>query len=356
MTSLGVGVVGCGTISRVYLRNGPRLDGLHFVACTDAVAEAAERTAADHGLDACATTQDLLDHPGVEVVLCLTPPDWHAEIALQAIAASRHVYTEKPLATSVEGAREVLAAAQTAGVKVGCAPDTFLGAGIQTLRAAIDDGAIGTPALAQLRLLGRPPETWHPAPAFLYAELAGPLLDIGPYGVATAVELVGPVRRVTGIGRRARDTGVIAVGPLAGTTFPIAEPTRVSAVLEHASGVLTTLTTSFDVDGPARHGVEVQGSDGTLLGGDPNGFDGPAILRRRGQEDEPLPLVSEWRDNARGLGLQDLCRAITEGTPQRASGARGLHVVEVLLGIRESVSAGRPTEIAGHGTRYSGET
>jgi predicted dehydrogenase len=340
VSSLGVGLVGCGNISAVYLRNAPRLDGLHFVACTDVAPAAAERVAREHGLDACGSLEELLAHPAVDVVLCLTPPDWHAEIALEAIAAGHHVYTEKPLATSVEQARRVLDAAAAAGVLVGCAPDTFLGAGIQTLRTAIADGAIGEPAVAQVRLLARPPEVWHPSPAFLYAELAGPLLDIGPYAVATVVELIGPIRRVTGLATKTRDAGVIATGPNAGTAFPIVEPTRVSAVLEHNSGVLTTLTASVDADGPARHGVEIHGSAGTLLGGDPNGFDGPVTLRRRGADDEELALVSQWRDNARGLGLEDLCRAVRDGTPQRASGALGLHVVEVLLAIRDSAASG----------------
>jgi predicted dehydrogenase len=340
VTELGVGLVGCGTISKVYLRNAARLDGLRFAACTDVDAAAAERAAREYDLALCAGLDELLARPDVDVVLCLTPPDWHAGVALEAIAAGRHFYTEKPLATSVEQARAVTDAAAKAGVLVGCAPDTFLGAGIQTLRAALKAGAIGEPAVAQVRLLARPPEGWHPSPAFLYAELAGPLLDIGPYAIATMAELVGPVRRVTGLAVRARDEAVIATGPNAGTSFRIAEPTRVSAVLEHASGVLTTLITTYDADGPARHGVEIQGSGGTLLGGDPNGFDGPVILRRRDRDDEELELVSEWRDNSRGLGLQDLCRAVTDGTPQRASGALGLHVVEVLLAIRDSASSG----------------
>jgi predicted dehydrogenase len=185
-------------------------------------------------------------------------------------------------------------------------------------------------------MLARPPESWHPSPAFLYAELAGPLLDIAPYGVATAVELVGPVRRVTALASRPRASGRTA----AGVDFPIAEPTRVAAVLEHDAGVLTTLATSFDADGAARHGIEVSGSAGTLVGGDPNTFDGPVVVRRCDAEDEPLELVSEWRHNARGLGLQDLCRAVRDGTPQRASGALGLHVLEVLLAVRDSARDG----------------
>ncbi len=339
MTALGVGMMGCGNVSAQYLPNGPRLDAMRFVACADLDHAAADRVAAAYGLEAC-SPEELPARPDVDVVLCLTSPDSHADVALRAIAAGKHLYTEKPLATSVERARDVLDAAAAAGVLVGCAPDTFLGAGIQTVKAAIDAGAIGTPALVQVRMLGTPPETWHPSPAFLYADLAGPLLDIGPYGVTTAVELVGPVRRVTALAARPRETARIASGPQAGTDFPIVEPTRVGAVLEHDGGVLTTLVASFDVDAPARHGIEVSGSGGTLLGGDPNGFDGPVVVRRANAVDEPVELVSEWRDNARGLGLQDLCRAVRDGTPQRASGARGLHVLEVLLAIRESSREG----------------
>jgi predicted dehydrogenase len=333
VTELGVGLIGCGNVSGQYLPNGSRLDGLRFVACADLDRRAAERAGAEWDLAVCAP-DELPAQPDVDVVLVLTPPDTHADLALAAIAAGKHVYTEKPLATSVARAREVLDAADAAGVLVGCAPDTFLGAGIQTVKAAL--GRIGTPALAQVRMLARPPEVWHPSPAFLYADLAGPLLDIGPYGVATAVELVGPVRRVTALASRPRASGTT----LGGVEFAIAEPTRVAAVLEHDGGVLTTLAASFDVDAPARHGIEVSGSAGTLLGGDPNTFDGPVVLRRLGAEDEPVGLVSAWRHNARGLGLQDLCLAVRDGTPQRASGALGLHVLEVLLAIRDAARDG----------------
>jgi predicted dehydrogenase len=344
MSALRVGVLGCGTISDAYLRNGGRLDAVRFVACADIDPAAARRLAGAYELEACEPAA-LLARADVDVVLCLTPPDSHAAIALQAIAAGKHVYTEKPLATSREDARRVLEAAAAAGMLVGGAPDTFLGAGLQTVRAALRRGAIGTPSLAEVRLLAGPPERWHPSPAFLYAELAGPLLDLGPYAVAAAVELLGPIRRVTALAARPREEGEIVTGPRAGTRFAIQEPTRVTAVVEHDAGVLTTVMTSFDADGPARHGVVVHGSAGTLLGGDPNGFDGPVILRRDHEPDEELPLVSDWRDNARGLGLDDLCRAVRDGTPQRASGALGAHVVEVLLGIRDAAHTGRAVEI-----------
>jgi predicted dehydrogenase len=333
VTELGVGLIGCGNVSSQYLPNGPRLEGLRYVACADVDPAAADRAADEWDL-ARSTPAELVARDDVDVVLCLTPPDTHADVALSAIAAGKHVYTEKPLATSVVRGRAVLDAASAAGVLVGCAPDTFLGAGTQTAKAAM--AAIGTPAIVQVRMLARPPEVWHPSPAFLYADLAGPLLDLGPYAVSTAVELVGPVRRVTALASRPRASGTT----LSGAAFPIAEPTRVAAVLEHDGGVLTTLAASFDADAPARHGIEISGSDATVLGGDPNTFDGPVILRRRDAEDEPLTLVSEWRHNARGLGLQDLCHAVRDGTPQRASGALGLHVLEVLLAIRDSAGTG----------------
>ncbi|WP_037495901.1 Gfo/Idh/MocA family protein [Solirubrobacter soli] len=327
---MNIGLVGCGKISGIYLDNAPRLDGVRFVACTDVDAARAQEVASERGIRAL-TAEELLTDPEVEVVLCLTPPDYHAEVMLQAISAGKHVYTEKPLATSVDDARWVLSQAAGAGVLVGSAPDTFLGAGIQTIKKAIDDGVIGEPAVAQIRLLAGPPERWHPSPAFLYAELSGPLMDLGPYAVATALELFGPVAQVTALATMPRTSGVT----LSGTEFPIQEPTRVAGVLAHESGVITTITTTDDANGPARYGVEVHGLDGSLLGGDPNTFDGPVILARRGELDQTLPLVSRWNENSRGLGLEDLCRAVRDGTPQRASGERGLQVVETLLEMRD---------------------
>jgi predicted dehydrogenase len=344
VSELGVGVVGCGTISHAYLRNGPRLEHVRYVACTDLDPAAAERVAQEYGLEAC-SSDELLARDDVDVVLCLTPPDSHADVALQAISAGKHVYTEKPLATSVEAGRAVLAEAEAAGVRIGSAPDTFLGPGIETVRKALEDGVIGTPSVAVARMLAGPPEDWHESPAFLYADLAGPLLDIGPYAVATAAQLFGPVLRVAALAARPREEGVIAGGPRAGTSFPIVEPTRVNGVLEHASGVLTTLIATFDADGAAQHGIEIHGSDGTLLGGDMNTFHGPVIVRRPKQEDEEIELVEGPTDNARGLGLESLCSAVLEGTEQRASGALGLHVLEILLAVRTAAAERRTVDL-----------
>jgi predicted dehydrogenase len=308
---MNVGRVGRGNISEIYLANAPRL-GFDVVAIADVDPARAPLT-----------PDELLARDDVEVVLCLTPPDTHAELGLKAIAAGKHFYTEKPLATSVQAARAVLDAARAAGLLVGCAPDTFLGAGVQTLKANLD--RIGTPAVAEIRLLHRPPEVWHPNPAFLYADLAGPLMDVGPYPVSVAIELFGPITNVAGLATKSRETGTT----LSGETFPIMEPTRVAGVLEHETGVLTTVLMTFDAHRPLAHSVAIHGSEGSLLGGDPNGFDGPVTLNG-----EALEPVNPWRDNARGLGLQDLCRAIQDGTPPRASGERGLMVLETLLKLR----------------------
>ena len=306
-----VGLIGRGNISAVYLANAERF-GYEVVAIADADPSRADLT-----------PDELLARDDVEVVLCLTPPDTHAEIGLKALAAGKHFYTEKPLATSHDHATAVLMAAEKAGRLVGCAPDTFLGAGVQTLKANLH--RVGTPAMAEIRLMHRAPESWHPNPTFLYAELSGPLMDVGPYPVSVAIELFGPVRDVVGLATKAREVGTT----LSGDTFPIYEPTRVAGVLQHESGVLTTVLMTFDAHGPAEHAIAVYGDRGTLLGADPNGFDGPVSFNG-----EPLELVSEFRDNARGLGLQDLCEAIEHGTPQRASGARGLQVLETLLKLR----------------------
>ena len=313
VTPLGVGVIGCGTISAVYLRNGSRFDSFRYVACADVDPAAAERAAREHGLEAC-TPDELLARPDVDVVLCLTPPDWHAEVALQAIAAGKHVHTEKPLATSVDGR------ARGAGGRRGRRRARRRGAR-HVPRPGHGDAArrrwsgarSGEPAVADVHLLAGPPEAWHPSPAFLYADLAGPLLDLGPYGVTAAVALLGPVRRVCALATRPRSEGRIASGPSAGTAFPIAEPTRVGAIMEHATGVVSTLTTSYDAAGAARHGVVVYGSEGTLLGGDPE------PLRRARPAAQPRAARRGAAAPARLDGQRARARA-RRSLPRRAGG------------------------------------
>ena len=243
---VGVALVGCGTISDEYLRNLTSFGDLEVLFCADIDLSRAKRQADKYGVPAAGDTGQALSHPGVEIVVNLTIPAAHASVSLAAIAAGKHVWTEKPLALDVASGRSLLDAASAARVLVGCAPDTVLGAGLQTARRLILDGAIGEPltALALLQMPG--PERWHHDPAFLYARGAGPLFDMGPYYLSALATVFGPASRVAAEGRRAQETRVIATGPRAGTSFPVEVSSYVSALISYAGGAAATVVLSFD--------------------------------------------------------------------------------------------------------------
>ena len=282
----------------------------------------------------------LLADPSIEIVLNLTPPMVHATVTLGAIAAGKHVYTEKPFATSRDDAREILATADAAGVRIGGAPDTFLGGGLQAARGSIDDGEIGDPVMANAAVLHLGPERWHPNPAFFYARGGGPLLDVGPYYVAALVHLLGPIVAVSAVARGVGGERRIATGPRAGASFPVEASTSVVAAYTFASGAIGGLMASFDVVGSTSPHIEIHGTTGSLELGDPNTFDGH-VRRHRIDGDR-------WEDNplhpgggvGRGVGLADMIEAIREGRPTRASGVFAYHVLDVLLATEEAAAAG----------------
>jgi predicted dehydrogenase len=281
----------------------------------------------------------------VQLVLNLTPPSEHADVALAALAAGKHVYGEKPLAASREQARRVLDEAARRGLTVGCAPDTFLGPSWQRARELIDTGAVGAPVAARGTMLGSGPESWHPDPAFFYRAGGGPLLDMGPYYLTVLVALLGPVVRVSAGARRTFDVRRVTGGPRVGDVLPVEVPTHVAAVLEHEPGAMTTLVTSFDCwEGVSS--VELWGTDGTLLLPDPNGYEG--VVRRRGRE-----LNGKWEATGRrrepyrrGLGVIETARAIRVGETPRVSGALAFHVVDVLLSILDAAEAGTVVHVS----------
>jgi predicted dehydrogenase len=336
---LRVGLIGCGVISGVYLQNSLAAPHPHIVACADVDHERARACAREYGIDAL-SPEALLADPAVECVLDLTPPSAHFDIGLAAVRAGKHVYQEKPLAAGLEEGRRLLREAEAAGVRVGCAPDTFLGAGLQTVRRILDTGGIGEPVGAELAMLSGGPERWHPDPAFFYALGGGPLFDVGPYPVTAAATLLGPVVRVCGTGRRLSAKRVVVTGPRSGDTVPVHVDTTTCALLEHRAGTLTTVWTSFDVPARPQFPFALHGTSASVVGPDPNAFDGPVIVRRRDGESRE-PLVSGRVDNARGIGLDDMASAIAEGRPHRASGALGLHVLEVLHAVASSARTGR---------------
>lgn len=341
-----VGVVGIGVISRAYFRTLVDHPAVRITAVADLDAGRASQAAAQIDGARVLAVEELVDSPDVDTVLNLTVPAAHAEISLAALGHGRNVYTEKPLAVSVADARSIVDAAAAAGAWVGCAPDTVLGTGTQTARAAIAAGLIGRPLTASAVMVTSGPESWHPNPDFYYTAGGGPLLDMGPYYVAALVHLLGPVRSVIGAASRLRAERVIGSGARAGQRIPAEVDSHVSGVLEHANGVLTTITTSFDGVQTTAAPIEVHGESGTLAVPDPNTFGGPVTLfeRREGAQWRTLEPSAGYAGAARGIGLLD---AVTAGAlrPPRASGDLGLHVLDALTGLLRSATEGRRIEL-----------
>ncbi|MGA8465935.1 MAG: Gfo/Idh/MocA family oxidoreductase, partial [Trebonia sp.] len=337
MDPLGVGIVGCGNISDQYLRHLVTFPDVQVLFCADIDTERAKAQAAAYDVPAAGSVQQALEHPGVELVVNLTIPAAHAEVASAAIAVGKHVWNEKPLAPDVASGCALLGQARQAGLRIGCAPDTVLGAGLQSARRLISAGAIGTPLSALTLLQGPGPESWHPDPEFLFAKGAGPLFDLGPYYLSVLATLFGPATRVAAVGRRARDTRVIGSGPRAGTEFTVEVPTYISALAEYAGGQAASLLLSWDSPLGRSGFVEITGTEATLSVPDPNRFDGDLRVRR-GRETEWTVIPSAGAAAGRGTGVVDMARAIRRGEPHRASGEMALHVLEMMTAIERSAS------------------
>ena len=332
-----VGIVGLGVISGAYLRTLVGHPAVAITAVADLDPARATAVAAEIPGAEAVSVERLLGGDDCDTVLNLTIPKAHAEIALAAIAGGKHVYAEKPLAVTFEDGGSIIDAAAAAGLRVGCAPDTVLGSGTQTARAAVDAGLIGRPLSASAVMVTPGHERWHPNPDFYYVAGGGPLLDMGPYYITALVHLLGPVRAVTGAASRLRAERVIGSGPRTGERVPVEIDSHVSGVLEHASGALTTITTSFDAVATSAAPIEVHGETGTLSVPDPNQFDGETRLFELGATEwRPLEVSAGYVGSGRGIGLIDQLRS--EG---RAGGGLALHVLEVMTALLDSAAQGR---------------
>nr|WSX73415.1 Gfo/Idh/MocA family oxidoreductase [Streptomyces sp. NBC_00899]WSX80519.1 Gfo/Idh/MocA family oxidoreductase [Streptomyces sp. NBC_00899] len=331
---VGIALIGAGVISTQYLTALSTFPDVRVLAVADLDVERARAAADTYGVPAAGDVASVLAIPEVEIVVNLTIPAAHAEVAGAALQAGKHVYGEKPLALAPDDGAKILAEAQAAGLRVGSAPDTFLGAGLQSAARALSSGAIGEPVAVTAVTQGPGPESWHPNPEFLFQYGAGPLFDIGPYYLTALVALLGPVSRVSATARRARAERVIGSGPKAGTSFAVEVPTHVQALLDFASGPSASATFSFD-SAVSRRMIEITGTEGTLSLPDPNTFEGPLQVRAFGEE--------EWRDlpvtgsvAGRGMGVLDMARAVRGGDEHRASGELAQHVLELMSTITES--------------------
>jgi predicted dehydrogenase len=334
---MGVAVIGCGNISNQYLKNLAQFPDVSVLFCADIDEERAKSQAAAYGVPEAGTVQQALEHPGVGLVVNLTIPSAHAEVASAAVSAGKHVWNEKPLVLDLAAGHELLITAREKGVRVGCAPDTVLGAGIQSARRLVDSGTIGTPLSALTLLQGPGPESWHPDPEFLFAKGAGPLFDLGPYYLSTLATLFGPAARVAAVGRRARDRRTVGSGPKQGAEFTVDVPTYVAALAEYEAGEAVQLLFSWDSPLSRHEFVEITGTEATLSIPDPNRFDGDLKIRRAG-DTEWTVIPSTGAAAGRGTGVVDMVRAIAMDEPHRASGEMALHILEVMTAIERSAT------------------
>lgn len=349
MSAVGIGIIGVGVISDTYLENLSAFPDVEVLIVGDLLVDRAQAQAEKYGVPAFGSAEDVLAHPGVGLVINLTIPAVHVEVSRAAIAAGKHVWTEKPLGLDREGAAELLREADAAGLRVGSAPDTLLGPGFQAARRAIEDGVIGRPLFAQTAFQTQGPDLWHPSPAFLFAKGAGPLLDMGPYYFSALVSLLGPVDRIAAVGSKAREEREIHAGPNAGTTFPVEVPSTIQIVTAFEQGAQAQSLLSFD-SALERHGiVEIHGTEGTIVIPDPNQFAGRiAYVKPLGVIRDGMSFEQEWIEIehedvkiGRGLGALDMVRAIAEGRPHVASGELGYHVLDILLSAQESAATGQ---------------
>jgi predicted dehydrogenase len=345
MRKVGIGIIGCGVISTAYMKAAQRFPVIDIKAVADMRSEAAEKRGAEFGVPGMRVDQ-LLKRDDIEIVVNLTVPLAHTDVSLAVLNAGKHVYSEKPLGISVAEARKVMELAAVKDLRVGCAPDTFLGGGHQTARKLIDDGAVGTPVAGSAFFMCPGHERWHPAPGFYYLRGGGPMLDMGPYYITDLVQLLGPVASVMGSTARPKSERLVTSEPMNGTLIPVEVPTHVAGTLEFESGAVVSIAMSFDVPKHRHTPIEIYGDKGAILVPDPNRFGGEVQVAKTGGEwDAMRSTHGHVEGEFRSIGVADMATAIVTGRPHRASGALAFHVLEVMEAFQTSATEGRRVKI-----------
>jgi predicted dehydrogenase len=344
MRNVRIGVIGCGAISGAYFGMAKNFPVVEIAACADIDLDRARMKAKEFGVPKASSVDELLKDPSIELVLNLTVPKAHAAVALAALEAGKHTYAEKPLGIDREEGRKVIELAKHKGLKAGCAPDTFMGAGIQTARKLIDDGAIGRPVAFTAFMMGRGHESWHPSPEFYYEAGGGPMFDMGPYYLTALLQLLGPVRRLTGSATIAIPQRTITSQPKRGKKITVETPDHICGTMEFENGCAGVIVQTFATHHPQydrKQPITIYGTEGTLKAPDPNTFDGPVSIATAADKDfrDVAPLFKTGY--GRSIGVADMAYAIRSGRPFRANGDQAFLVLDLMAGFLDSARTGQ---------------
>lgn len=350
--NLGVGIIGSGNISAAYLKLGPLFNGIDIRACADINPEAARARAGEFGIRACSVAE-LLCADDIDLVINLTVPAVHYQVSREIIEAGKHVYSEKPFVLSVAEGKDLARRAANRKLRIGSAPDTFLGGAHQLARHLVESGEIGRITGGTCHVMSPGMEHWHPNPDFFFKPGGGPILDLGPYYISNLVQLIGPVARVCAMSSVPAPERTITSEPRCGEKITVETPTTIHAVLEFASGALVTLGTSWDVLAHGHDPMELYGTKASLFIPDPNFFGGEVRMTTRNGKavklskwTHPLGIPNQEHPegmmaNYRAAGLSDMALAILEERPHRCSLEFSLHVVDIMTSILRSGETGK---------------
>lgn len=350
----GVGIVGCGNISTTYFELAPLFRRLEVRACADLNMDSAHERGSAYNVRA-ETVDELMSDDAIDIIVNLTIPDAHYAVTRQALEAGKHAYSEKPVALSIDDGKALAVLADEHGLKVGSAPDTFLGGAHQLARSQIDSGVVGRIVAGTAHVMSHGMEHWHPNPDFFFQPGAGPMLDVGPYYIANLINLLGPATRVAALTSSASPTRTISSQPRAGEAIPVGTPTNIHALVEFANGATVTVSTSWDVWAHEHAPMELYGTEGSLFVPDPNFFGGEVRASGRGTDihaveawDHPCGRINvrdrnngNERANYRTVGLADMAAAIDEGRDHRCSLERALHGLDIMISILKSGETGQ---------------
>jgi predicted dehydrogenase len=348
MEKVVVGIVGNGNISPIYLKNLTTVFNkiVQVKGVCDLIAERSDIASKNWNIPVIYETMyDMFKDEEIDIVLNLTTPKQHYGVAVEALRHNKNTHSEKPMSVSLKDARELFDLGKEKGLLVGVAPDTFMGAGIQTCRKLLDDGYIGQPIGAAAYMTGHGHETWHPDPEFYYEQGGGPMLDMGPYYVTALVNLLGPVKRLTGTSHRMFKTRTITSEPKYGKVIPVDVDTHVNGIMEFENGAVGSIIMSFDTWKSDHPNIEIFGTEGTMQVPDPNGFGGPVRVQRKDGDFFEMPLTHPYKDNCRGVAVADMAMALRTGRKHRANSDLGCHVLDIMLGFGKSSSEGKHYEL-----------